>query len=303
MRHTARRTIWQRVLFFAVCLSCAQLASALDPGWILFSNEYSLTVFNGLDGLLVGTNGFQLVGAAEENQFGFCVSPAGDMNADGRDDVVIGAPFYDETGGRYRAGRAYVLYGDSQFILSEQIVMLNGSNGFQAVGGAADDRKGTAVSGVGDFNGDGYDDILVGAPFADPASGTDAGAAYLILGHTNHTLSFDVGSLDGTNGFLIEGLTAGDNCGNAVASAGDVNGDGLDDFILGAEGAGNATGHVYVVFGSTNAANPISLAGLNGSNGFVISGESDGDNAGHALAAPTACIWMAPICSVRWVPP
>jgi Ca2+-binding RTX toxin-like protein len=106
------------------------------------------------------------------------------------------------------------------------------------------------VSNAGDVNGDGHDDIIVGAPGADVGAQADAGKAYVIYGSASGfaaTLSLD--DIDGTNGFVIEGAVADDELGARVAGAGDVNGDGYDDLLVGASGANSDAGASYVIFG------------------------------------------------------
>ncbi|WP_204150548.1 integrin alpha, partial [Leptolyngbya sp. CCY15150] len=91
---------------------------------------------------------------------------AGDINGDGVDDLIIGAPFADSNG--FDSGSSYVVFGGGDFSIPLNLSTLSGSNGFRLVGGAQFDRFGFSVSSAGDVNGDGVDDLIIGAPSADP---------------------------------------------------------------------------------------------------------------------------------------
>lgn len=128
------------------------------------------------------------------------------------------------------------------------------------------------------MNGDGYDDLIVGAQRADPNDYNNAGASYVVFGKaagTQVNLS-DIAS--GTGGFVINGAAAGDQSGRSVSSAGDVNGDGFDDLIVGTPYADpNETfdaGASYVVFGG-NFTNAVTQVGTSGDN--TLSGTSGND--------------------------
>lgn len=154
---------------------------------------------------------------------------------------------------------------------------ISGSTFVQAAGDIngdgieAGDRAGTSVSGVGDVNGDGVDDLIVGAPGADP-NRSGSGQSYVIFGKTGtFSPSFNLSSLDGVNGFKLNGIITGDNSGHAVSGAGDINQDGIDDLIIGATGAdpnSNNSGQSYVVYGTSSGfGSSFDLFALNGSNG------------------------------------
>ena len=155
-------------------------------------------------------------------------------------------------------------------------VRLDGTNGFQISGEAADDQSGASVASAGDVNGDGFDDLIIGAFGADP-NGSYSGASYVVFGQAGgFAAEIDLSDLDGTNGFQISGEAAYDQSGSSVASAGDVNGDGFDDLIIGAPGAdpnGSYSGASYVVFGQAGGfAAELDLSDLDGTNGFQING-------------------------------
>ncbi|MBT8070787.1 MAG: integrin alpha [Gammaproteobacteria bacterium] len=234
---------------------------------------------------LDGGNGFAINGAAAYDESGVSVSAAGDINGDGVDDLIIGAPYAG-------SGAAYVVFGravgetwDSALELSG----LNGSNGFVINGASPGASFGVSVSAAGDVNNDNTDDLVIGAIFASNDAGA-TGAAYVVFGSSEAWSSpFDISGLDGNNGIVVNGMSAGDNTGIAVGAAGDINVDGMDDLIIGASLAdpnGDGSGASYVVFGSGEAwTSPFSLAGLNGANGFVINGVSTGDNSGISVGA------------------
>src|SRR4029079_15581253 len=109
-----------------------------------------------------------------------------------------------------------------------QLALLDGHDGFRIEGLRQSDQFGFSVSSAGDVNGDGISDIIVGAPNAHTGGGSAPGYAYLIFGATGAwPADFDLNSLDGSNGFALQGLTNSDSAGYSVASAGDVNGDGF----------------------------------------------------------------------------
>jgi Ca2+-binding RTX toxin-like protein len=249
---------------------------------------------------LDGSNGFRISGANTFDLSGKSVASAGDVNGDGIDDLIIGAPFADPNGGF--SGASYVVFGRDtatvgDFAASLNLSDLDGSNGFRISGAAADDRSGISVSSAGDINGDGIADLIVGAYVAD-ANGVDSGAGYVVFGRDTGTVGdfaadIILSTLDGSNGFRLSGGAANDQAGYSVASAGDVNGDGIDDLIVGARGAdpnGTSSGAAYLVFGRDTAvvggfAASLDLSALDGTNGFRISGVGLYDQSGWSVAS------------------
>jgi hypothetical protein len=189
------------------------------------------------------------------------VSTAGDVNGDGFADVIFAAPFADLEG--ENSGQAYVLFGSNQpFSRSFDLATLNGSNGF-ALSGIEGDRTGFAV------NGDGYGDLLIGAPSTD-------GSTYVVFGSPNpFPANLDLSLLDGSNGFVLESVLDDYNVlGRGVSAAGDVNGDGIDDLIVGDPRANAGgivdAGQAYVIYGNLRPSLDLNgtAAGLNGTATF-----------------------------------
>ena len=254
----------------------------------------------------VATEGFVLNGIDEGDQSGGSCSGVGDVNNDGLYDLIIGA----DAAGRqdaYGAGESYVVFGrmtgfPSEFELSSLLPRFggNGSTGFVLLGVEANDASGVSVSGAGDINGDGFDDVVIGADRADRFNGDGAGEAYVVFGRaTGFPPGFWLSSLfpqtggDGTEGFVLQGVVGGTRLGEAVAGAGDVNADGIEDLIVGAP-AVNALGRLfigasYVVFGRRTFPAVFDLRGLlpqmggDGSMGFVLNGVDGYDQSASAV--------------------
>jgi hypothetical protein len=233
---------------------------------------------------LDGNNGFQINGEAADDYSGRSVS-AGDVNGDGFSDLIVGA-FGTDPNGIY-SGATYVVFGKaSGFGANLELSALDGNNGFQINGVAANDISGWSVSSAGDFDDDGFDDLIIGAPSADP-NGNFSGSSYVVFGQASGWgATFALSSLDGNNGFKINGEQAYDQCGIAVSSAGDVNGDGFDDLIAGALGEplGASLGASHVIFGKASGFTAtLELSALDGTNGFQILGKAVGDRSGCSV--------------------
>ncbi len=235
-------------------------------------------------GRLDGSNGFRLDGAGDS------VSNAGDVNGDGFDDVIMGAPFASSNG--YRSGASYVFFGKaSGFPAEMDLTSLDGSNGSRMDGLDANDNLGNSVSTAGDINGDGFDDLIIGAALASP-DGSYSGSSYVIFGKTaGFSAEMDLTSLDGNNGFRVDGLNADDKLGCSVSSAGDINGDGFDDLIIGAYGADPiggtfpSAGSSYVIFGKASGFSAaLDLSNLDSSTGVRLAGAVIGDQAGSSVS-------------------
>ena len=185
-------------------------------GYVVFGNATGPFSLN-----LDGSNGFKINGGG-----GKSVASAGDVNGDGLADVIVA---------RFDEKASYVVFGRPEgFAASFNVASVNGLNGFKLNG------AGTSVASAGDVNRDGFDDVIVGA----------GSQSYVVFGKASgFAANINLATLNGINGFKISGA------GSSVASAGDINGDGFADMILGVPNAtphGSQSGETYVVFGKAS---------------------------------------------------
>ncbi len=266
-----------------------------DPGgrtnagkvYVVYGRTLGIPADLGLD-TIDGTNGFVIEGDVPEGNMGNSIASAGDVNGDGLGDVIIGAVDAD-IGAVDRPGAAYVVFGRKTIFPSAlNVTSLNGTNGFRFAGHQPVMKLGQSVAGAGDVNGDGFDDIVIGAIYAARPDNSWPGAAYVIFGKLKpFNAALEPADLNGKNGLVMWGKSAADRTGTAVGGAGDVNGDGFDDIAVSAPFAQvgySQNGRTYVVFGKGKPFNSsINLANRNGKNGFVLLGNTP--NGLNGLAA------------------
>jgi len=209
-----------------------------------------------------------LPGLAAGNEHGQSVAAAGDVNGDGYDDLVVGAPFHPVAGVGV-AGAAFVYFGGPGADAVPDLTL---------TGAGANDQFGASVAGAGDVNGDGFDDVIVGA-LTNDAGGANAGRAYVFFGGLTPNTAPDL---------VLTGAEAGDLFGRSVAGAGDVNGDGVDDVIVGAynnDAGGSNAGRAYVFFGGPgiDAAPDLTVTGAAANDffGFAVAGAGDVNGDGY----------------------
>lgn len=199
------------------------------------------------DLVVAGDAGIQITGGAAFDRVGHSVAGAGDVNGDGRADIIFGAPGID-VGDENLAGRAFVLFGGVDIQSTTLDALGMGTGGFALDGASGFDFAGWSVAGAGDVNRDGFADMIIGAQGVDTPAG-NAGRVYVLYGAPD-LAGGNLGAFpSGDGGFELAGEGFEHFAGGAVHGSADRNGDGFDDFALGVAEADSDAGLGYVCFG------------------------------------------------------
>jgi len=261
-----------------------------DPGgrsdagetYVIFGSSFPNYVVD----LNTQTADITVYGGDDYDNSGMAVA-SGDVNGDGYDDIIIGAPYADPPGGN-DAGETYVIFGSSS--PPSTVDLRSELADITVYGAAADDESGSAVA-SGDVNNDGCDDILIGAPLADPGAPerSSAGETYVVFGDDfTPPVVIDLNDVPSPADMSIYGAAADDESGSAVAS-GDVNNDGCDDILIGAHYADPGTparsdaGETYIIFGSSSPPSTIDLS--TESSDITVYGDDAEGRCGWAIAS------------------
>ena len=237
-------------------------ASSAGQAYVIFGQTHFAATFDIAS--LNGANGFTVNGKSAGDSLGG-TGPAGDVNGDGVDDLLMSAPMLDAPDGRANVGGVYVLFGKTgAFSATVEVSTLNGSNGFVMYGVAAYDYA-RYHSQAGDVNGDGYDDVILSSGYPDPNGIANAGQSYIVYGRPSFPASGELASLlaanggDGSAGYAVNGFVPATTATSIrVAGIGDVNGDGFDDvrvsrYDVSSNGL-TGNGQAYIVYGHPSPA-------------------------------------------------
>jgi hypothetical protein len=198
-----------------------------------------------VSGLASGTLSF-------DDRFGRSAAEIGDLDGDGVPDALIGAPRDDD--GASNAGAAYVLFLNADGTVKDQQKISATTGGLASGTLASDDFFGSSIAGLGDLNGDGVPDVLVGAD-ADGDSADGAGAAYVLFLNTDGTVNTQQKISNGTGGLNSGTLSSFDRFGTSATEIGDLDNDGVSDVLIGALGdddGANDAGAAYVLYMNTD---------------------------------------------------
>jgi hypothetical protein len=219
------------------------------------TKEFTMPMDSNTDAMSVRTYN----GQAANSNYGYSVASAGDVNGDGYDDIIIGAPYYNSS-----TGRVYIYYGGLVPHYTPDVV-LNGE--------APNNYFGTSVSTAGDVNGDGYADVIVGAY----GYNSGIGRAYIYYGGA---------IMNNVPHVIMTGEAVNNNFGFSVSTAGDVNGDGYSDVIVGAYRYSSYTGRAYIYYGGASMDNvaDVTMTGEAANNyfGYFVSTAGDANGDGYA---------------------
>lgn len=188
------------------------------------------------------------MGEYEWDMASYYTATAGDVNGDGLDDMLVSVTHNDEGG--ENAGQVYLILGREDADWGRDYSLADADASF--IGEAVEDRIGRAVVGIGDINSDGFGDFMIGSVSSDDGA-IDAGETYLFLGRASADWGMDMPISQADASFVGEG--EGDESGRRMAGVGDVNGDGYDDFIIGAsknDDNGFDSGKTYLFLGREN---------------------------------------------------